>query len=459
MTETVVIVGGGQAGAQAAVSLRQEGFDGRVVLIGDEPMLPYQRPPLSKTYLAGELAMERLLIKPPAFYDKVNIERLLGETVSAIDSRQQIISLNSGQTLPYDHLILATGGRVRRLDCSGANHPRVHYLRTLADVNAMHDKFTEGARLVVIGGGYVGLETAAVAVKLGLKVTLLVARPTALGRVTSPEVGKFFEAVHREAGVALCCNTEVKAIEDEEGNGQVAAIVTDNGYRVLADMVVVGIGLLPNVELAESAGVACDDGIVVDEYGRTSVDNLYAAGDCANHPNPIYQRRMRLESVQNAIEQGKTVAATICGKDKPYAQVPWFWSDQYDLKLQTAGINSGYDQTIVRGDPASRSFAVFYLREGRLLAVDAINRPAEFVVSRNIIAKGIAVSAECLQDEHIPAKSLADKAADLSSDTLPDQIQTHTRTESTTPASTLTSTQTYKQTVSPGRALPREWIA
>jgi len=408
MTETVVIVGGGQAGAQVAVSLRQGGFDGRVVLLGDEPVLPYQRPPLSKAYLAGELARERLFVKPAAFYEKVNIEHKLGETVCAIDSSEQVVSLDSGKTLHYDHLVLATGGRVRPLPCPGADHPQVNYLRTLADVEAMQDKFTEGTRLVVIGGGYIGLETAAVAVKHGLKVTLLVARPIPLGRVTSPEVGKFFEAVHREAGVTLCCDTEVVAIEDDSGDGKVAAVVTNSGYRVLADMVVAGIGLLPNIELAQSAGIACDNGITVDEYGRTNIANIYAAGDCANHPNPIYQRRLRLESVQNAVDQGKTVAATICGKDKPYAQVPWFWSDQYDLKLQTAGINAGYDQTVIRGDIASRSFAVFYLREGRLLAVDAINRPAEFVVARNIIGKGLAVSAERLQDDSIPAKILAE---------------------------------------------------
>ncbi|OUS14078.1 pyridine nucleotide-disulfide oxidoreductase [Gammaproteobacteria bacterium 53_120_T64] len=417
-TETVVIVGGGQAGGQAAISLRREGFDGRVILIGDEPVLPYQRPPLSKTYLAGELAGERLLIKPAAFYDKVNIEHRLAQSVIGIDASQQLISLDSGQTLYYDHLILATGGRVRQLDRPGAKHAQVHYLRSRADVDAMRDKFTPGARLVVIGGGYVGLETAAVAVKHGLKVTLLVARPAPLGRVTSPEVGRFFEDVHRQAGVTFCCNTGVESIEDDSGDGQVAAVVTDSGYRVLADIVVVGIGLLPNVELAEAAGVACDDGILVDEYGRTSVANIYAAGDCANHPSAIYQRRLRLESVQNAVDQGKTVAATICGKDKPYAQVPWFWSDQYDLKLQTAGINSGYDQAVVRGDITSRSFAVFYLREGRLLAVDAINRPAEFVVARNILSKGLGVSVARLQDERIPAKALAE----MPGDTLPDRV-------------------------------------
>ncbi len=451
MTETVVIVGGGQAGAQAAVSLRQERFEGRIVLIGDEPVLPYQRPPLSKTYLAGELARERLFIKPAAFYEKVNIEHMLGETVSAIDPGEQLITLTSQQTLHYDHLILATGGRVRTMPCPGEDHPSVNYLRTLADVEAMQDKFTEGTRLVVIGGGYIGLETAAVAVKHGLKVTLLVARPTPLGRVTSPEVGKFFEDVHRQAGVTLCCNTEVKAIEDDAGDGKTAAVVTCSGYRVLADMVVVGIGLLPNVELAEFAGVACDNGILVDEYGRTSVDNIYAAGDCANHPNPIYQRRMRLESVQNAVDQGKTVAATICGKDKPYVQVPWFWSDQYDLKLQTAGINSGYDQAIVRGDIASRSFAVFYLLEGRLLAVDAINRPAEFVVARNILSKGLSVSAERLQDESIPAKALAEVADTTVSETL--------ATESPAPGGANPSTQSGVKVATQSKTVNHDRVA
>jgi 3-phenylpropionate/trans-cinnamate dioxygenase ferredoxin reductase subunit len=416
MVARVIIVGAGQAGAQAAVSLRQEGFDGRITLIGDEPVLPYQRPPLSKAYLSGELPRKRLYIKPAAFYDQEDIELIPGESISAIDPSQQLVSLNSGQLLPYNHLILATGGRARPLSCPGASHPRVYYLRTLADVETMQDKFTAGSRLVVIGGGYVGLELAAVAIKNGLQVTLLEAEPVVLGRVTSPEVGNFFEAVHRQAGVVLCCNTVVTAIENDEDNDQVAVVVTSTGDRVLADLVVVGIGQLPNVELASGAGITCENGITVDEYGRTSIDNIYAAGDCASHPSLIYRQRMRLESVQNAIEQGKTAAATICGKDKPYAQLPWFWSDQYDLKLQTAGINRDYDQTLVRGDPESRSFAVFYLREGRLLAVDAINRPLEFVIARKIITQGIMVSAERLQDEGIPAQGLADIPVDTSSD-------------------------------------------
>jgi 3-phenylpropionate/trans-cinnamate dioxygenase ferredoxin reductase subunit len=407
MSETAVIIGAGQAGAQTVVSLRREGFDGRIVLIGDEPDLPYQRPPLSKAYLAGEMPKERLFIKPAAFYEKINVECLLGETVVAMDTTAQQLSLESGLKQSYDHLIFATGGRVRRLNCSGANHPAVHYLRTLGDVEAMQSKFAVGTRLAVVGGGYIGLETAAIAAKHGLDVTVLEAQPTLLARVACPEVAGFFQSIHQQAGVSIHCDTLLESIEDEGAN--VAALITNKGQRVLADMVVVGIGLLPNVELAESAGIACDNGITVDEYCRTSVANIYAVGDCTNHPNPFYQRRMRLESVHNAIEQGKTVAASICEKDKPYAQVPWFWSDQYDVKLQTVGINMGYDQTVVRGEPDSRSFAVFYLREGRLLAVDTINSPAEFVAGKNILTKGLDVSVERLKDVTIAAKELVEE--------------------------------------------------
>lgn len=407
MNETVVIIGGGQAGAQAAISLRKEGFNGAITLVCEEPVLPYQRPPLSKTYLAGELPKERLFIKPAAFYEKTKIDLLLGVRVIAIDTEQQVLNLDNQQTLPYSHLVFATGGRVRPLQCPGIEHHHVHYLRTVADVDAMHDKFKPGKRLVIIGGGYVGLETAAVAVKQGLEVSVLVARPTALGRVTSKVVGQFFEQVHRSAGVDLQSNTDVECLEGDDEE----VVLTTRGALLSADLVVVGIGLLPNVELAESAGILCEDGINTDQYGHTSIPNIYAAGDCANHPNAIYKRRMRLQSVQNAIDQAKTVAASICGKNKPYTQVPWFWSDQYDLKLQTAGVNTGYDEIVLRGDPKIRSFAAFYLRAGRLLAVDAINRPAEFVAARNIISKHLAVSAARLSDESIPAKVLAEPQA------------------------------------------------
>lgn len=403
MTETALILGGGQAGAQAAASLRQEGFGGRILLIGAEPLLPYQRPPLSKAFLAGELPRERLLIKPEAFYRQADVEPVLGVAATALDVQARLLTLGDGQQRAFDQLLFATGGRPRQLDCPGADHPRLHYLRTVADVDQMRPAFVAGARLVIIGAGYIGLEVAAVAAKHGLRVTVLEAAPRALARVTSPEVSEFFQRIHAEAGVEIRCNTGVARIE---GTADLARVITDDGEGLDAELVLAGIGLLPNVELAQAAGIACDNGILVDELGNTSAAGILAAGDCANHPNAIYACRFRLESVHNAIEQAKTAAATMAGKHKPYAQVPWFWSDQYDIKLQTAGMNRGYDRVVVRGDPATRSFAVFYLQANRLLAVDAINRPAEFILARTLIPREGTVDAARLADDAVAVKDL-----------------------------------------------------
>ncbi|MGZ4680714.1 MAG: NAD(P)/FAD-dependent oxidoreductase [Ilumatobacteraceae bacterium] len=404
MDETVVIVGAGQAGGQAVGSLRHEGFDGRIVLIGSDPVLPYQRPPLSKAFLAGTLPLERLFVKPPAFYEQARVEAMLGVYVAGLDTGRRRVTLDDGRELAFDHLLLTTGGRPRRLDCPGADHSRLHYLRTVADVEGIRAELRPGARLVLIGGGYIGLEIAAVAAKLGLVVTVLEAAPTVLARVASPAVARFFEGVHRQAGVTIRCATTVTGIE---GDSSLARVVTGDGERIDADLVIAGIGLLPNVELAEAAGLACDNGILVDETCQTSAPGIFAAGDCTQHPSAVYDCRLRLESVHNAIEQAKTAATAICGKSKPYQQVPWFWSDQYDLKLQTAGLNRGYDQVVMRGDPDSRSFAAFYLRDGRLLAVDAINRPVEFMVAKSLIANRTVIAPERLADERIAAKELA----------------------------------------------------
>ena len=409
MSETVAIIGGGQAAAQAIASLRQQGFDGGIVLVSGEAELPYQRPPLSKAFLAGELERARLLIKPAEFYKQAEVDARLGVRATGLDVAQRQLQLDDGQSLSYDHLVFATGGRPRPLQCPGADHPALHYLRTLADVDAIRERFRPDARMVVIGGGYIGLEVTAIAVKHGLQVTVIEAAPIVLGRVTCPEVAKFYTALHREAGVDIQCDTGVDRIEDEAG---VAVVVTTSGERFPADLIIAGIGLLPNVELAESAGLDCDNGIVVDEYCRASVSGadvpgIYSIGDCANHPSAIYQTHLRLESVHNAIEQGKTVAATICGKLKAYDQVPWFWSDQYDIKLQTVGISRGYDAIAVRGDPESKSFAVFYFREKRLIAVDAINRPAEFILARQLIPRQVEISPQRLSDDTISVKELA----------------------------------------------------
>ncbi|MDY6995749.1 MAG: FAD-dependent oxidoreductase [Actinomycetota bacterium] len=401
--ETVVVVGAGQAGAQTVASLRQEGFDGQITLVGDEPVLPYQRPPLSKAYLAGTVPLGRLLVRPATFYYQARVEVLLGTSVAELDTGRRRVRLSGGRGVAFDHLVLATGGRPRRLQCPGSEDPRIHYLRTVADVDRIRTQLRPGARLVLVGGGYIGLEIAAVAATLGLSVTVVEAAATVLARVTCPAVARFFEGIHRRAGVTIRCATTVDRIDATPFG---VRVVLDDGQGVDADLVVVGIGLVPNIALASSAGLDCDNGIVVDEHCRTSVPGIYAAGDCTQYPSPIYGRPVHLESVHNAIEQAKSTAAAICGRPRPVDQVPWFWSDQYDIKLQTAGVLHGYDEVAVRGDPGTGSFAAFYLRAGRLLAIDAINRPREFMAAKPLIAERTVIDPDRLVDDELPVKAL-----------------------------------------------------
>lgn len=408
MPQTIVIAGAGHAAGQAVVSLRQGGYSGRIVLIGEEPYLPYQRPPLSKKFLAGEMQLQRLLIRQERFYAEHDIEVRLATRVEEIDREQQSVALSDGDRLPYDRLLLATGSRVRKLAQDHENLRGVHYLRTIDDVHGIQEGFRKGARLIVIGAGYIGLEVAAVAISSGLDVTVLEVADRVMNRVVAPEVSSFFERVHREAGVEIICNRDPGGIL--VGNGHVEAVRSPDGTELPADLVVVGVGILPAIEIAEAAGLECENGIIVDEFCRTSDGNILAIGDCTNHPNHLLSRRLRLESVHNAQEQAKTAAATLLGELKPYDQIPWFWSDQYDLKLQIVGISGEHDQVVLRGDPDTRSFAAFYMQGDQLIAVDAVNKPREFMLSKKLIANGARIEPEILADADLPFKDLATAA-------------------------------------------------
>ena len=402
MSQNIVIVGAGQAGVQAVASLRAEGYSGAITMIGDEPFAPYQRPPLSKAYLMGTFARDRLFLKPDAFYRESACDLILGVGVHAIDRAAKAVLLSDGRSLAYDKLLLATGTRVRKLNCPGADLAGIHYLRSIADVDRLRPAIEKGKRLAIVGGGYIGLEVAAVAVKHGVEVTVFEALERVMARAMSRPVSDFFEEVHRAAGVKLLLNT---GVEGFEGAGQLEA-VRAGGKHYPADLALVGIGALPNMELAKEAGLPCEDGIVVDEHCTTADPDIFAAGDCTWHIGregiPL-----RLESVQNAIDQAKHAAYAMMGKPRPYREVPWFWSDQYDLKLQIAGLARASDEIVLRGDPAARKFAVFHLREGAVAAVEAVNAPPEYLAGRKLIADGARIAPERLADAAIPMKSIA----------------------------------------------------
>ena len=404
MSDSVVIAGAGHAAGQVVSSLRQHGFDGRIVLVGDEPWLPYQRPPLSKKYLAGELPAERLLLKPESFYTDKGVELHLDTRISAIDLDAHKLILDDAEDIAYDKLVLALGSRVRRLHIDGEHLERVHYLRNIADVDAIREDMQPGRRLVIIGAGYIGLEVAAVAQQAGLEVTVVEMADRVMSRVVSPEISDFYQIEHTNQGVKFRLSTRVAALE---GKKRVKKVLTSDGEAIPADIVVIGVGIVPNTELASAAGLPVDDGIVVDDHCRSAEPDIYAAGDCTQHPNAIYGRSLRLESVHNAVEQAKTAAANICGKDTAYCQVPWFWSDQYDLKLQIAGLSQGYDDVVIRGNPAARSFSCLYLQDARLIAVDAINAPRDFVQAKSLIAERTPLQLERLADAETALKDLA----------------------------------------------------
>ncbi|MEQ8666462.1 MAG: FAD-dependent oxidoreductase [Rhodospirillales bacterium] len=399
----VVVVGAGHAAGQLVAALRMQQFEGDIRLIGEEPYPPYQRPPLSKQYLSGEIDLESVYFKPADFYDQAKAELSLSLRVEAIDRSGKTVTLSDGSGVDYDKLVLATGTRVRKLTLPGADLEGVHYLRSIEDTDAISRDLRPGARIVVCGGGYIGLEVAAAAVKKGAAVTVLEMADRVMNRVVAPVVSAFYEDLHKANGVDI--RTDVK-VSGFEGSGRVEKVVTEGGEDFAADLVVVGVGVIPNTELAEEAGLACDNGIVVNEFAQTEDPDILACGDCTNHPSAIYGINVRLESVQNAVDQANAVAKTICGVPTPYIAVPWFWSDQYDVKLQIVGLSQGYDQAVVRGDPAGGSFSVFYLKKGRLIAVDAINSPREYMMGRKLISEGAEPDPEKIVNTDISVKEL-----------------------------------------------------
>jgi 3-phenylpropionate/trans-cinnamate dioxygenase ferredoxin reductase component len=399
----VVIVGAGQAGGETAIQLRRMGFAGEITLLGEEPSPPYQRPPLSKKFLSGEMSADELWIRPPETFTQEKIDLRTGVTVDRVDIAGKSVTVG-GASLSYDALVFATGSTPRKLPVPGAELNGIHVLRTVADVDALRPDLTAGVRLVIVGAGYIGLEVAAVARKLGVHVTVLEAAPRVLARVTGPEMSEFYAGVHRAEGVEIVTDAKLQGFE---GAGRVTGAKMADGHVIPCDTVLVGIGIIPNDPIAAAAGIACDNGILVDTDARTSVPGVYAVGDCAKRPLIHYgQTLMRLESVHNALEQAKLAAASITGAPRPAEDTPWFWSDQYDLKLQIAGVCTGADEVVLRGDPQSRKFAAFSLKQGRIIAVDAVNSAPEFMAGKKLIAQHAMVAPSRLADTSVSMKDI-----------------------------------------------------
>lgn len=384
MQDTIIIIGGGQAGAQVAQSLRQAGHEGAIRLIGEESYPPYQRPPLSKKFLAGEIGPDSLWIRPPAFYGTQNIDFIPDSRVVSVDTKANRVELANGNTISFDRLVLATGTSARSLPVDGADLDGVVSLRSITDVDAIRTRLQAASSLVIVGAGYIGLEVAAVARMMGKSVTVIEAQDRAMKRVVSPQISSFYEELHRSKGVQLRFDTP---LEGFEGDGSVTGVRIGGGDVLAADLVLVAVGAAPNEGLATDCGIETDNGIIVDGGGQTSIETVYAAGDCTRFYSSRYGRSVRMESVQNAIDQAKAVAQAMTGEDIDYDPLPWFWSDQYDVKLQIAGLSDGYDDTVMVGDPGKQKFYVAYLRKGQLIAVDSINSPRSHMMARRAIGE------------------------------------------------------------------------
>ncbi len=393
--ENLVIIGAGQSAVQCITTLQKEGYSGSITLVGDEEHLPYQRPPLSKGFLEDAIKKERLYFKKLEFFIENKIQLKLGTYVEGVNIQDQNIALADGVKLDFDKLVFATGSRVRKLDFPGNNLDSIHYLRGLDDAESMKSDMENSKNIVIIGAGYIGLEVAAIASKRNVSVSVIEMADRVMNRTVDPQISEYYKNLHESHGVDFQFNNSLKEIV---GSKKVEKVICSDGAEIKADMVIIGAGILPNVEIAEEAGINCENGIIVDEFAKTNLDIVFACGDCTNHPNKLLNRNLRLESVHNAMEQAKTAAYSILGNPVEYNQIPWFWSDQYDHKLQIVGLSGEHDAVTIRGNIKESKFMLFYTKEDKLIAVDSVNNPKEFLICRKLVANKVKMNAEMISD-------------------------------------------------------------
>jgi 3-phenylpropionate/trans-cinnamate dioxygenase ferredoxin reductase subunit len=399
----IVVIGSGQAAIQTVMSLKRNEFTGSIKVIGEEDHLPYQRPPLSKDFLLEEYKPERVSLKKKEFYEENGVDLILGKRAESIDTILKEITLSDENKIRYNQLIIATGSRVRKLNVPGSDKKGIYYLRDLDDANALKQRLKKNKKMVIVGAGYIGLEVASVAASLGVEVTVIEMANRVMNRTVDPMISSYYQKLHESHGVKIHLDNGLKAFE---GGDSVNAVLCSDGLMLEADLVVIGAGVLPNQEIAIEAGLECNNGIMVNEFGETSTAHVYACGDCTNHPNKGLNTRLRLESVHNAMEQSKTVANTIMGNKEPYDQVPWFWSDQYDHKLQLVGISGDHDEVVMRGLESEQKFLLFYLKNSELIAVNAINSSKEFLICRKLVANKVKISSDVIKDQSVNLNDL-----------------------------------------------------
>ena len=401
--ENLVVIGAGQSAIQCITSLKKEGYEGSITLVGEEEHLPYQRPPLSKGFLDDSINKERLYFKKLDFFTENKIQLKLGISATSVDIENNLVNLSDEDKLHFDKLVFATGSRVRLLDFPGNDLDNIHYLRGLDDAENIKKGLEKSKHLVVIGAGYIGLEVAAIASEKGVKVSIVEMADRVMSRTVDPQISDYYLNLHQNNGVKFKFNT---SLEEIKGQGQVESVVCSDGTSINTDMVIIGAGVIPNTEIAQNSGVSCENGILVDEFGRTNFKNVFACGDCTSHPNKLLNMQLRLESVHNAMEQSKAVAMSVSDKPAEYSQIPWFWSDQYDHKLQIVGISGSHDTVTMRGSADASKFMLFYTRGEELVAVDAVNNPKDFLICRKLVANKVKIKTDMISDLNLNLNDL-----------------------------------------------------